>query len=946
MSKFLDRFRYFKQKGETFADGHGQLLETNRDWEDGYRQRWQHDKIVRSTHGVNCTGSCSWKIYVKNGLVTWETQQTDYPRTRPDMPNHEPRGCPRGASYSWYLYSANRLKYPLMRKRLMKMWREAKKLHRDPVEAWASIIEDADKAKSFKQARGRGGFVRSSWQEVNELIAASNVYTVKTYGPDRVAGFSPIPAMSMVSYASGARYLSLIGGTCLSFYDWYCDLPPASPQTWGEQTDVPESADWYNSSYIIAWGSNVPQTRTPDAHFFTEVRYKGTKTVAVTPDYAEIAKLCDLWLAPKQGTDAAMALAMGHVMLREFHLDNPRQYFTDYVRRYTDMPMLVMLEERDGYYAAGRMLRAADLVDSLGQENNPEWKTVAINSNGEMVAPNGSIGFRWGEKGRWNLEQRDGTTGAETELQLSLLGSQDEIADVGFPYFGGEGSEYFNHVALDNVLLHKLPAKRLQLADGSSALVTTVYDLTMANYGLERGLNDENCAASYDDTKAYTPAWAEQITGVPRAQIIRIAREFADNADKTHGRSMIIVGAGLNHWYHLDMNYRGLINMLVFCGCVGQSGGGWAHYVGQEKLRPQTGWQPLAFALDWQRPARHMNSTSLMYLPRLCEHCLNPACVATCPSGAIYKREEDGIVLIDQDKCRGWRMCITGCPYKKIYFNWKSGKSEKCIFCYPRIEAGQPTVCSETCVGRIRYLGVLLYDADAIESAASTENEKDLYQRQLDVFLDPNDPAVIEQALKDGVPQSVIDAAQQSPVYKMAMDWKLALPLHPEYRTLPMVWYVPPLSPIQSAADAGELGSNGILPDVDSLRIPVQYLANLLTAGDTQPVLLALKRMLAMRHYKRAETVDGKVDTRALEEVGLSEAQAQEMYRYLAIANYEDRFVVPSSHRELARDAFPEKSGCGFTFGDGCHGSDTKFNLFNSRRIDAVDVTSKTEPHA
>ncbi|EAC0790505.1 nitrate reductase subunit beta, partial [Salmonella enterica subsp. enterica] len=210
----------------------------------------------------------------------------------------------------------------------------------------------------------------------------------------------------------------------------------------------------------------------------------------------------------------------------------------------------------------------------------------------------------------------------------------------------------------------------------------------------------------------------------------------------------------------------------------------------------------------------------------------------------------------------------------------------------------------------------------------------------------PNDPAVIEQALKDGVPQSVIDAAQQSPVYKMAMDWKLALPLHPEYRTLPMVWYVPPLSPIQSAADAGELGSNGILPDVDSLRIPVQYLANLLTAGDTQPVLLALKRMLAMRHYKRAETVDGKVDTRALEEVGLSEAQAQEMYRYLAIANYEDRFVVPSSHRELARDAFPEKSGCGFTFGDGCHGSDTKFNLFNSRRIDAVDVTSKTEPHA
>ncbi|MCP1693037.1 respiratory nitrate reductase alpha subunit [Citrobacter farmeri] len=290
MSKLLDRFRYFKQKGDTFADGHGQVMHTNRDWEDSYRQRWQFDKIVRSTHGVNCTGSCSWKIYVKNGLVTWETQQTDYPRTRPDLPNHEPRGCPRGASYSWYLYSANRLKYPLVRKRLIELWRDALAAHADPVLAWDSIMNDPQKCQSYKQVRGRGGFIRSNWKELNQLIAAANVWTVKTYGPDRVAGFSPIPAMSMVSYAAGTRYLSLLGGTCLSFYDWYCDLPPASPMTWGEQTDVPESADWYNSSYIIAWGSNVPQTRTPDAHFFTEVRYKGTKTVAITPDFSEVAK--------------------------------------------------------------------------------------------------------------------------------------------------------------------------------------------------------------------------------------------------------------------------------------------------------------------------------------------------------------------------------------------------------------------------------------------------------------------------------------------------------------------------------------------------------------------------------------------------------------------------------------------------------------------------------
>ncbi|WP_171454220.1 nitrate reductase subunit alpha [Serratia marcescens] len=615
MSKFLDRFRYFKQLAEPFSGDHGQTLNTNRDWEDGYRSRWQHDKVVRSTHGVNCTGSCSWKIYVKNGLVTWETQQTDYPRTRPDLPNHEPRGCPRGASYSWYLYSANRLKYPLMRKRLLKLWREAKAQHSDPVEAWGSIVGDAEKAKSYKVARGRGGFVRSSWQEVNELIAAANVYTAKTFGPDRIIGFSPIPAMSMVSYAAGARYLSLIGGACLSFYDWYCDLPPASPMTWGEQTDVPESADWYNSSYIIAWGSNVPQTRTPDAHFFTEVRYKGTKTVAVTPDYAEVAKLCDHWLNPKQGTDSAMALAMGHVMLKEFHLDREVGYFRDYVRRYTDMPMLVLLEPREGgHYAAGRLLRAADLVDGLGQENNPEWKTVAIDSrSGELVAPQGSIGFRWGEKGKWNLEQREGKAQQEVELQLSLLGMHDDVAEVGFPYFGGADSEHFNSVALDEILLHKLPVKRLQLADGSEALVTSVYDLTLANYGLERGLGDANCAADYDEVKAYSPAWAEQITGVSRHNIIRIAREFAQNAEKTHGRSMIIVGAGVNHWYHMDMTYRGLINMLIFCGCVGQSGGGWAHYVGQEKLRPQTGWLPLAFGLDWQRPPRHMNSTSFFY---------------------------------------------------------------------------------------------------------------------------------------------------------------------------------------------------------------------------------------------------------------------------------------------------------------------------------------------
>jgi nitrate reductase alpha subunit len=236
MSHTLDRLAFFTRKTELYSNGHGVMNDEDRSWEEAYRRRWQHDKIVRSTHGVNCTGSCSWKIYVKGGIVTWETQQTDYPRTRPDLPNHEPRGCARGASYSWYLYSGNRVKYPLVRGRLIKLWREARKTL-SPVQAWASIVENPVRRKSYTSIRGAGGLVRSTWDEVTELIGAANAYTVKTHGPDRVFGFSPIPAMSMISYAAGARYLQLLGGVCGSFYDWYCDLPPASPQTWGEHAE-------------------------------------------------------------------------------------------------------------------------------------------------------------------------------------------------------------------------------------------------------------------------------------------------------------------------------------------------------------------------------------------------------------------------------------------------------------------------------------------------------------------------------------------------------------------------------------------------------------------------------------------------------------------------------------------------------------------------------------
>ena len=491
MSHFLERLTYLKRRREEFADGHGELRDEDRLWEEGYRQRWQHDKIARSTHGVNCTGSCSWKIYVKSGIVTWETQQTDYPRTRPGMPNHEPRGCSRGASYSWYLYSASRIKYPMVRGRLLKAWREARKTLA-PTEAWASIVSDPETARSYKSMRGRGGFVRSTWEEASEIIAAANVYTIKTWGPDRVVGFSPIPAMSMVSYASGARYLSLIGGTLLSFYDWYCDLPPSSPQTWGEQTDVPESADWYNSGYIIAWGSNVPQTRTPDAHFVVEARYNGTKVVAITPDYSEVAKLSDLWLHPKQGTDAAFAMAMGHVILKEFFLDRQVPYFQDYCRRFTDMPMLVRLRKDGERWIPDRYVRQSDLIGAAASDRSA-WKTVAVDEEtGKLVVPQGSVGYRWpkeGEaEGRWNLESKDGETGAEVRLGLSLIDHRDDVCPVAFPYFGGRPHEHFpENDQGGDVLLRNVPVRRIALADGE-AHVATVFDLLCANYGLDRGL--------------------------------------------------------------------------------------------------------------------------------------------------------------------------------------------------------------------------------------------------------------------------------------------------------------------------------------------------------------------------------------------------------------------------------------------------------------------------
>ena len=310
--------------------------------------------------------------------------------------------------------------------------------------------------------------------------------------------------------------------------------------------------------------------------------------------------------------------------------------------------------------------------------------------------------------------------------------------------------------------------------------------------------------------------------------------------------------------------------------------------------------------------------TFMFYLPRICEHCLNPSCMASCPSGAIYKRAEDGIVLVDQDRCRGWRQCITGCPYKKVYFNHKTGKAEKCTFCYPRIEAGIPTVCAETCVGRMRYIGVFLYDADRVTEAASVPDEKDLYEAQLSLMLDPSDPAVIEQARKNDIPEAWITAAQKSPVYKLAKEWKVALPLHPEYRTMPMVWYVPPLSPIvdllkEQGHDAEN--SNNLFGAIESLRIPVEYLAELFTAGDTEVVTNVLRRLAAMRSYMRDINLGGEGNEEIAQAVGMTGQQVYEMYRLMAIAKYNERYVIPKAHMEDAHNL--EEMGCSLSVDGG-----------------------------
>lgn len=572
-----------------------------RKWEEFYRNRFQHDRRVRTTHGVNCTGSCSWEVFVKDGIVTWELQATDYPRLEPGLPPYEPRGCQRGISFSWYQYSPIRVKYPYMRGELVDLWRRMRSLYDDPAEAWENLVSVPKRRKKYQEARGKGGFRRVTWDEALDLIAGATIYTIKKYGPDRVAGFSPIPAMSQISYAAGSRFLSLLGGVVLSFYDWYCDLPPASSEVWGEQTDVCESADWYNSRFITVMGSNLNMTRTPDVHFVSEVRYAGAKLTVLSPDFSQVAKYSDYWIPIHPGQDAAFWMAVNHVILKEYYVQRQVPYFMNYLKRYTDMPFLVCIDT--DRMRPGKYLRV-NLLDEYQSTENGDWKLLIWDqASGRPRMPQGTIGFRWAEKekGHWNLQMKDGANGDDLEPELSFLENHDEVLELKFDAFSS-----------GEVLNRGVPVRYVETSQGRLA-VTTVFDLAMAQFGVDRGLTGDY-PHSYDDELPYTPAWQEQLTGIHRDTCLRFAREWATNGEKTSGKNMVIIGAGANHWYHNNLIYRSAITALMLTGSIGVNGGGLEHYVGQEKLVNQASWSTIAFAGDWRMAPRQQNAPSFHYV--------------------------------------------------------------------------------------------------------------------------------------------------------------------------------------------------------------------------------------------------------------------------------------------------------------------------------------------
>ena len=596
------------------------VTDESRSWEDFYRRRWSYDYTVRTSHGVNCSMACSWEVFVKDGLICWELQKVDYPQIDPDIPNVEPRGCQRGATASWYPYSPLRPKYPYIRKVLWDSYQQERKAGKDSVEAWAAVAEDDERAKAYKSARGKGGWKRVTWDEATELVAGSQIYTIKKYGPDHVTSFSPIPAMSLLSFISGHRYNNLLGGIYCSYYEWYHDLPHMEATMFGDQTENCESSDWYQGTYWLVIGSNLNQTRTADCHFLPEAKYRGTKVVVMSPNYSDVSKYADLWVPVVPGSDGAYLQACIHVILKEFYADREVPYFTDYIKRYTNLPFMVILEpDSDGKkFHQGRFLRASDLAEYADQEN-AEWKLIMMDTQGKSHLPTGTIGFRWEEEptGNWNLELKNAVTGEEFDPLITVLGKEEQRVTVSFSDF----TDTFNiWLGKSNgkdgrakEILREVPAKVVTTSDGQQVLVTTAFDLLMGGTGISRGLEGDY-PEDYNDPKPFTPAWQEPITGVSRDLVIQVAREFAENAEKTQGKSLIITGPGVQHWYHgASMYYRSMAVMLGLCGCHGRNGGNFNHYVGTQHTRLHTPFKYLSGAADWTGPARLMNTTSLWY---------------------------------------------------------------------------------------------------------------------------------------------------------------------------------------------------------------------------------------------------------------------------------------------------------------------------------------------
>jgi nitrate reductase alpha subunit len=545
-------------------------------------------------------------VYVKDGIITWELQAVDYPKLDQSLPPYEPRGCQRGISASWYVYSPVRIKYPYARGVLLDAWKEAKSRHSDSVDAWTSIVDNPELMKKIKWSRGKGGFRRSDWDTTTDIIAAAHVHTIKRYGSDRIICFSPIPAMSQISYASGARYNQLIGGVHLSFYDYYTDLPPAEPEVWGEQTDSCESADWFNAGYVVMSGANPNMTRTADCHFVSELRMGGAKLVVMSPDFAQVTKYADHWVPIRTGSDAAIWMAIKHVIIKEFFLDRSVPYFDSYCKHYTDLPHLVKLTKGKNGYEMGRYLRASDLAETADTDN-AEWKFCMwdLKSSRARVT-NGGMGYRYpgkdASKGKWNTLLKDGENGENLDVALSIYDVKDDALEV-------------NIYELDKPEVYKrqIPVKYIDCKEGRVA-VATVFDLKVVQCGVQRPGLTGDYPANYDDDRGFTPAWQEKYTGIGREAVINIAREFASNAEVTKGRTMCIVGASYNHWYHSDLMYRTMMDALMLCGTVGRNGGGLQHYVGQEKLAPFDSWGQVAHALDWYRPPRLMNNPSNWYI--------------------------------------------------------------------------------------------------------------------------------------------------------------------------------------------------------------------------------------------------------------------------------------------------------------------------------------------